>query len=349
MPNTTSSGRPRALWALLLSAAIAHVAFEGAVAARKAKQPPAVCRGEDMLAGLSVTDPAAHGRILESGRPIANQQALLWRVERAGLAPSHLFGTIHVTDGRVSTLSPAVVAALDQARAVAVEVTDVSPDAAGKAMAEASALVTFTDHQRLDRLITPEAFQKAQTALGRARVPTTSLRQLKPWVVTLILAVGPCERTALDRGAKVLDQVIVDRARARKIPVVGLETLGEQLQAAAAIPLADQVELLKTAIAFSDRTDDLSEALLQLYLARRIGAALPFQSHLMEQAGARPEAITAFRREMIEKRNRTMRTRALPLLAKGGVFIAVGALHLPDADGLVALLRDAGYTVTSVD
>ena len=36
---------------------------------------------------------------------------------------------------------------------------------------------------------------------------------------------------------------------------------------------------------------------------------------------------------------------ALPLLAEGGVLIGVGSLHLPGADGLVALLREAGYTV----
>ncbi len=44
-----------------------------------------------------------------------------------------------------------------------------------------------------------------------------------------------------------------------------------------------------------------------------------------------------------------MRDRALPLLGKGGAFIAVGALHLPGDKGLVALFREAGYTVTAVE
>ena len=29
-------------------------------------------------------------------------------------------------------------------------------------------------------------------------------------------------------------------------------------------------------------------------------------------------------------------------------FVAVGALHLPGEQGLVQLLRDAGYTVTAI-
>ena len=41
--------------------------------------------------------------------------------------------------------------------------------------------------------------------------------------------------------------------------------------------------------------------------------------------------------------------RAADLLAKGNVFIAVGALHLPGEDGLVELIRKAGYKVTPVN
>ena len=37
---------------------------------------------------------------------------------------------------------------------------------------------------------------------------------------------------------------------------------------------------------------------------------------------------------------------ALPLVAKGGAFIAVGALHLPGEKGLAKMFADAGYRVT---
>jgi uncharacterized protein YbaP (TraB family) len=39
----------------------------------------------------------------------------------------------------------------------------------------------------------------------------------------------------------------------------------------------------------------------------------------------------------------------LPYLAKGNAFIAIGALHLSGAEGVVALLRQAGYKVTPVN
>ncbi len=43
-----------------------------------------------------------------------------------------------------------------------------------------------------------------------------------------------------------------------------------------------------------------------------------------------------------------MAERLTPLLKDGGVFVAVGALHLTGKDGLVERLRGLGYTVTKV-
>jgi len=40
--------------------------------------------------------------------------------------------------------------------------------------------------------------------------------------------------------------------------------------------------------------------------------------------------------------------RALPHLERGGVFIAIGALHLPGSTGVLARLERAGFTVEPV-
>ena len=53
--------------------------------------------------------------------------------------------------------------------------------------------------------------------------------------------------------------------------------------------------------------------------------------------------------ELVGGRNRAWLGRLEPALARGGAFVAVGALHLPGADGLVQLLRDRGWTVTRVE
>ena len=89
--------------------------------------------------------------------------------------------------------------------------------------------------------------------------------------------------------------------------------------------------------------------MLQFYLTRRMGLAIPFQLELAKRAGVAATAFDAFESEILRKRNDGMALAARPLLDKGGAFIGVGALHLIGANGLVALLRNAGYTVTAAE
>ena len=68
------------------------------------------------------------------------------------------------------------------------------------------------------------------------------------------------------------------------------------------------------------------------------------------EAEAEAERIAgAFWERLVARRNRRMVERMLPGLRQGGVFVAVGALHLPGEEGLVALLRQEGFTVERVD
>jgi uncharacterized protein len=53
-------------------------------------------------------------------------------------------------------------------------------------------------------------------------------------------------------------------------------------------------------------------------------------------------------KRLLDDRNRRMVERMLPRFDEGGAFIAVGAAHLPGANGVLALLEQRGYTVTRI-
>jgi len=55
-----------------------------------------------------------------------------------------------------------------------------------------------------------------------------------------------------------------------------------------------------------------------------------------------------FEEKLITVRNHHMADRADPMLAKGNVFMAVGALHLIGDEGVVELFKKKGYTATPV-
>jgi uncharacterized protein YbaP (TraB family) len=310
---------------------------------------PARCTGINMLEELASSDPALHAAIMAQAKDTENANALLWRVEKPGVAPSHLFGTVHLTDERVTQLSPAVRKALLSSKTLALEVADLSPAASAEAIGKAAKLALFSDGERLDALLTSEEYEKVKTVLAKAGMPSDLAQMFRPWIVYMIMSVSDCERQKVQAGSLVLDMRLAQEAKKRKIPVVGLETIEQQLEAMASLPHKEQVDMLRATLFFANRSDDMMETLLQLYMGRNIGAAWPLQLALAQKAGIEPESLSGFMRDLVIRRNHGMRTNALPLLQKGGAFIGVGALHLPGKNGLVRLLREAGFTVTPIE
>ncbi|AZV79623.1 TraB/GumN family protein [Parasedimentitalea marina] len=51
---------------------------------------------------------------------------------------------------------------------------------------------------------------------------------------------------------------------------------------------------------------------------------------------------------LLTQRNKTFLQTAQPVLQEGGVFMAIGSFHLPGEQGMIELLRQAGYTVTRI-
>ncbi|MEM7441354.1 MAG: TraB/GumN family protein, partial [Pseudomonadota bacterium] len=51
---------------------------------------------------------------------------------------------------------------------------------------------------------------------------------------------------------------------------------------------------------------------------------------------------------LVDERNRGFLETIAPELQRGGVLMVMGAFHLPGDTGMVAILRDAGFTVTRV-
>lgn len=307
------------------------------------------CQGADMLAELATTDPAAHAKVLEAAKALENTEALLWKVEKAGAPASYLFGTMHLSDSRITTLSPKVREALGQSDKVVLEVGDLSQEALIAAMATSGADLVYADGRTLSEQLTAEEFKKVETVVAASGMPGEFARILKPWLVGTLLSVSDCERRNVASGAKVLDMQIAEEAKTRGLPVSGLETINQQLTALSGVPEEQQIQMLRVSLKFADRTADMMETITQMYLSRRMGAAMPFQVALASSMGVPASAFEGFQKSLLVDRNARMSKTAQPLLNKGKSFIAVGALHLPGKTGLVALLRSAGYTITPVE
>jgi uncharacterized protein YbaP (TraB family) len=327
--------------------ALAAVLVPGASFA--ADNAPARCQGVDMLAEMQSQAPGVYGQVMAEGQALPNTEAMLWKIEKPGVAPSYLFGTMHLSDPRVATLSPTVKDAIAHSKSVTLEVADLSDKAVSAAMAKTAALIVYTNGQSLKGALSDDEYKDVQKIVAKSGMPGELAAMMKPWLVSMLLATSDCERQQLAAGKTVLDLQVAAEAQKAGIAITGLETIEDQLSALAAVPDDQQIAMLKVGLKYIDRANDMTETLVQMYAKRQIGAAMPFQLALAAQSGISPSAFDGFKKTLLIDRNAKMRNAALPLLDKGSAFIAVGALHLPGPTGLVALLRESGFTVTAVE
>ncbi len=311
--------------------------------------------GSNVLEEIKVKQPNVYAEIRKSADAEENAKHVLWKIEHKEFpqrGPSYLFGTIHVTDDRVQFLPAAAKEAFDSARIVGVEVEDLTQSRLTEAMTTlgSAGLLLLPGTDRLDKLLTANEYKRADVVLAKTGLPPEQLGRVQPWVALAMYATMDCDRSRITGNGKLpLDGEIARLAEMRGVGTVGIETLELQLQAMAAVPQSDQVALLKAQLANADRMHDLTETLLQLYLARDFGAIWPLQVALAKQAGIDEKVFEAYKEHMLTARNRRMVDRIYMHVERGGIFMSVGALHLSGKSGLVNMFREMGYEVTPVE
>lgn len=275
------------------------------------------------------------------GEPVSYGQGLLWRVERDGVAPSYLFGTIHITDERVNDLPGPVRAAFEEAESATFEVimTDEVQMKMGRAM-------VLADGRTLDAILGPELFGQVAEAGQRYGMSPAQLRHFKPWALSIIFSVPQAELARNATGDMPLDQALQAEAFETGKSVYALESADEQIAVFNSMPEADQVAMLAAAVEDNGAVERVFEAMVRNYLKRDIAAILEQMAEQTKEMD--PRFLELFMRRFNEERNHKMVERMDEMLDDGGTFIAVGALHLPGETGLLRLLERRGYQIARV-
>ncbi|RLQ89065.1 TraB/GumN family protein [Notoacmeibacter ruber] len=342
-----------AVHGLLFLAFLASLILLDPQAARAAEEPPR-CEGRDLYAELQKTDPEAAAEAERTFAATPNNKGLFWRIEKEGAAPSHLFGTIHTTDPRTLTLPKPVGAALDEADVFVMETADArSKLSASLAMARHPSLFVYTDGKSAFDELDEEQAKALRAALAKRDIDPSTATKLKPWLIVGMLAAPPCELKRKAAGLEFLDNTLADRAEEDGKDIEGLESMVDQMRALADMPMESHLDSLANAAEMDDYAADMVETLTIRYLNEDTGLVMPALEAIGENiqgplSAEQQAAAAAFEKNVLTGRNHTMADAAEPLLADGNAFIAIGALHLPGREGVVALLRDAGWTVTRV-
>ena len=315
-----------------------------------AAEQPITCAGSDLLVDMQKNDPAGYAAIVANAKKIPNGEGIFWKIEKAGAEPSWLLGTMHISDPRVVEMPRGAKEAFAKAATVIVESDEITSEkqAASSLLAKPE-LMMFLDGQSITDMLSKEDITKLESGLKDRGIPLNAVIKMKPWILASFVALPACEFARKARGASFLDMKLANDAVSEGKQLVGLETLLEQMTALSELPMSFHLQALIDTLQLGNRMEDVMATMIDLYLKGDVGMIMPLMKSLdpTKQADGQNE-YAAFEQRIIDDRNHVMADGAAPHLEKGNVFMAVGALHLPGKVGVIELLRQKGFTATSV-
>lgn len=263
----------------------------------------------------------------------AQENSLLWKVSGKGLQqPSWLYGTYHLLCKDDIHFSPAALAAFDSAKALYLEIDMADSSFAPKLMRLAGPNPSYN----LSNHMSPADFQLfSRYVQDSFHLNPEVLVHLKP-IVLMSMFIS----RSLDCPPSGVEQELMALARKTGKPVEGLETVEEQMSVFGAVPdsvqLADIIRDIKDPASARARDKRFKEN----YEAGNITA---LYDDLLESTAMAPYADI-----MVFQRNRNWIPVIEKAAASGTHFFAFGAGHLGGEQGVINLLRKAGYTVVPV-
>ena len=259
--------------------------------------------------------------------------SLLWKVEKEGIKPSYIFGTIHVLPQADFQLDEKVKTAIGESDELVMEMDMSDPSLQTKMFQ----MMNMSDGTTLDQLLTKEQYEMLSKKLQgmEGAPPLAMMNGMKPFMVaTMMLSEYVGSQPAS------FEMTLMSMATARQMPISGLETIEEQMAVFDSISYSDQAEDLMDMVEKGDEMKQLFADMIAQYKAEEVNALF-----------ASTEEYMASEEEMkflLYARNENWAERLETRLGEKALFIGVGAAHLGGEQGIITLLRERGYELTPI-
>lgn len=193
----------------------------------------------------------------------------------------------------------------------------------------------------LETMVGKDAITLAHALLPQVR--PQDLQRMKPWSVLALL-----EARGESGSEATMDARLQRMASGAGKRLAHLETLEQQLQALDCVPAQEHSLVLAERLRTSWILRIESAEAMAFYRSRNLDAWLASIDR-MEGLGEPAKAIEQRSRQcLLEQRNARWIGLLETLFQDGPCLVAVGAVHLPGVDGLLAALRRDGYTIEAM-
>lgn len=267
----------------------------------------------------------------------AETPGLLYKITGKDLKkPSYLFGTVHIICTPDMFPMEKLNAYLGETEQLIMEL-DMDDAAEMQAMQKG---ILIPNGKTLSDVLTPEQLAKVdelfKNILG---VPVEQVKSVRPLMLQMMLITSP--KVIGCSSPDSYEIAFMKAAAAKKMPVVGLETVASQFEVLDAQPLETQAKQLYETALDPQKSFDEFKKLLETYKMQNSDALYEL---IESQMGNDRE----FQSRLLDLRNKAWIPKIEKSIAEKSSFIAVGGGHLGGKNGVINLLRAKGYKVQAI-
>lgn len=256
----------------------------------------------------------------------------------------HLFGTIHALKANIKWQNKAMLEEFDKSSHVIFEL----------APAQLSWMVMqtqiksrglFGPNDSLKNYLDAETFSLVFKELRARKMPAHMIAKIKPWFAAMILSSAPNSEDSADTFNRKygVETILTTRAHRQGKNMGGLESAAGQINVFAGLKMDEQVIYLKTMLEAENDETGKADEMLNAWVNGDVEQLDGLVSTDLK------EFPSLFYR-LLPKRNKNwVRQIHIFMEYPGDIFIAVGAGHMMGEEGLINLLKKAGYAVERIN
>jgi len=263
--------------------------------------------------------------------PALAEQGLFWKAESKTAHPIYLFGSIHTDDNRVTDFSPSVLAALKSVDAFMME-----------ADAPQDPRILQSQDVDLKTSLSPNELEQLYALADFHVMHREAALRTKPWLLAVVFD-SPRPLTPYAQ-----DNLLMRLAEDNGKEVQGMESAAEHFAVMDSLTTDEQLAFLRKVLKRSHQVKVRDyERLIKAYLKGDANKLAALNAQITGSLLPTP-LWEKMRVKLLDERNAVMAQRILAKAQDKSLFVAVGASHLAGPTGLIAALKQAGYTLSVV-
>jgi uncharacterized protein YbaP (TraB family) len=259
----------------------------------------------------------------------------MWVIKDAD-STIYLIGTMHLLKHDAEWNAEKVKKTVHESTELWLEVADFDNQAA---LAPLITKYALDREHPLSTRLNDEQKKKLEKLTGTYGIPAATLEPLRPWLVAVVLAMGPIQKAGYDPKAGV-ERVLAAQATAEGDKIRGFETADEQFHIFAELSEEEQLAFLDSTMTDLDKGVELLDRLAKAWVDGDVDAIGRLSIDEMKE-----KAPTVYDKVLV-RRNIAWAEKIEQMLKGSGVQqIAVGAAHLAGPDSVQAQLAKRGIKV----